>query len=199
MSPRRSASEAAATRQRLLDVGRELFADPGFTAAGTADLVARAGVTRGALYHHFPDKTALFAAVFEAVEIEVAHRVDDAARAGTDAMGRLRLGFGAFLDACLEPDIARIMLVDAPSVLGWDAWYEVDQRYGFDLVVRGLRTAMAGGALEPQPVDALAHLLLGAVTQAGMVLARAERPETTRADVGEALGRLLDGLAPRTP
>jgi AcrR family transcriptional regulator len=198
MSPRRTAEDAAATRQSLLDIGRAMFTEQGFAATRTDELVRRAGVTRGALYHHFPSKEGLFAAVFEEIEREVSRRSRQAAAtlAARDPLAALKRGLDAFLDACLEPDIARIMLLDAPSVLGWDAWREIDEQYAFGQTAAALEAAMAKAQLDRLPVEPLTHLLLGALTQAGMVVARADDPVEARDAMGATLARLLDGLRP---
>jgi AcrR family transcriptional regulator len=176
-----------------------MFTEEGFALTRTDELVRRAGVTRGALYHHFPSKEALFAAVFEDIEREVSRRSLHAAAtvAARDPLAGLKLGLDAFLDACLEPDVARIMLVDAPSVLGWDAWREIDEQYAFGQTAAALEAAMGKGQLDRLPVEPLTHLLLGALTQAGMVVARSDDPVDARQAMGRTLARLLDGLRTR--
>jgi hypothetical protein len=103
-------------------------------------------------------------------------------------------GVRAFLDHCLDPALARIALIDAPSVLGWAEWREVDERYGLGLVTAGLQGAMAVGALRPQPVRPLAHLILGALGEAGMLVANADDPRAARREIEPAMLALLDGL-----
>ena len=191
----RKAERAEATRAALVRAARELFAEKGFAATGTEEVVRRARVTRGALYHHFHGKEDLFRAVFEALEAELSQRVASAASSGGgDPMARLRRGLDAFLDACLEAAVQRIVLLEGPSVLGWEAWHEIDARYGFALLTRALQAAMDAGALRRQAVEPLAYLLLGALTQAGLVVARAGDPGKARAELGGALHGLLDGL-----
>src|SRR5436190_1557994 len=128
MSSRAQQSEA--TRRKLLRVGRDLFTRNGFSDVPTEEIVRRAGVTRGALYHHFRDKRDLFAAVVEQVEQEVLERVAEAALAESDAWEQQRAAIDAYLDVCLEPAVQRIVLVDAPSVLGLEAWRDIEARYG---------------------------------------------------------------------
>jgi AcrR family transcriptional regulator len=183
-----------ATRDAVLAAAHELFAERGYAAVGTEEIVARAGVTRGALYHHFDDKRALFRAVHEELERSL---VDDiAARiAGIEDPWELMVtGVRAFLDACVDPALMRISLVDAPVVLGWSEWRAIDEQYGLGLVSFGLSNAMERGAIEPQPVRPLAHLLMGAMAEAAMVIANAERTKAARDEVEPALLALLYGL-----
>jgi AcrR family transcriptional regulator len=153
-------------------------------------------VTRGALYHHFRDKRDLFRAVHEQAEEELAQTIGERiVAAGTaDALEALRTGVRTFLDSCTDRSVARITLVDAPSVLGWQEWREIDERHGLGLVTAGLQGAMDAGAITKQPVRALAHLMLGAMGEAGMLIANAEDPQATRDEVEPALLALLDGL-----
>jgi AcrR family transcriptional regulator len=191
------AERADATRGALLVAARELFTDRGYAATSTTEIVTRAGVTRGALYHHFPAKHDLFRAVFEQLEAEVTTHVAQEALAGADPLEQLRVGSRAYLDACLDPAIQRVVLVEGPSVLGWETWQEIESRYGYGLVVAGVEAAMAAGLVDTQPVAPLAHVLFGALTEAGMVVARAGDPRAARAEMDEAMDRLLDGLRAR--
>jgi AcrR family transcriptional regulator len=188
------AQQSAATRRKLLRVGRDLFARRGFNDVPTEEIVRRAGVTRGALYHHFRDKRDLFAAVVEQVEQDVLERVAAAAFAETDAWEQQRAAIGAYLDVCLEPAVQRIVLVDAPSVLGVAAWREIEARYGLGVVSAGLHSVMEAGYIEQQPIEPLAHLLLGALTEGGLLIARASDRAAARRDVGDSLDRILVGL-----
>src|SRR5215207_7238428 len=149
----RQAEPSAAARSALVAVARELFAERGYAGVGTEEIVQRARVTRGALYHHFRDKKDLFRAVYEQLEGELADALARqlAARPAGDPIARLRTGVRAFLDHCMDPALARITLVDAPSVLGWQEWRTVDEKYGLGLVMAGLQGAMAAGAIRHQP------------------------------------------------
>jgi len=191
------AEQADATRSALLAAARELFTDRGYAATSTTEIVARAGVTRGALYHHFSAKHDLFRAVFEQLEAEVTDHVAQEALAGVDPLEQLRVGSRAYLDVCLDPAVQRVVLVEGPSVLGWETWQEIESRYGYGLVVAGVEAAMAAGLVDTQPVAPLAHVLFGALTEAGMVVARAGDPRAARAEMDEAMDRLLDGLRAR--
>ena len=190
------AEQSEATRTALVSAARALFAERGYAGVGTEEIVRRAEVTRGALYHHFEDKKDLFRAVHEAVEAELAQTIAGQLAEGgaTGALELLRTGVRTFLDACTDPELARIALVDAPSVLGWQEWREIDERYGLGLVAAALEGAMEAGEIARQPVKPLAHLLLGAMGEAGMLIANAEDPGATRELVEPALIALLEGL-----
>src|ERR1700754_85707 len=197
MSTREERAEA--TRAQLLAAATELFAQRGYAAVGTEDVVRLAGLTRGALYHHFQDKRELFAAVHERLEqdlvIAIGERMSGAASPGaTDPMDQLLVGMRSFLDACTEPSVLRIALLDAPTVLGWARWREVDERYGLGLVIAALDAAMTAGVLRRQAVRPLAHLLLAALGEAAQLIAHAEDPHRTRAELEPALLTLLKGL-----
>ena len=191
---RTQAERSAATRAALIAAGRDLFASEGFAATGRDDIAERAGVTRGALYHHFASKEDLFRAVFEAVEHDLVETVARAAVKGRDPLDQLRRGCETFLDAASDPAVHRIVLVDAPSVLGWQEWRELDARFGLGLVSAGLQAAMAAGQIERQPVEPLAHLLLAALNEAAMLIGGAADHRKARRLVGATVRRLLDRL-----
>ena len=188
-----------ATRAAVLRAARELFAERGYADVGTNEVVERAGVTRGALYHHFEDKRALFRAVYEELEREVAERIVAAVAREPRLERHLEVGVNAFLDVCLEPAHRRISLIEAPSVLGHEEWRGIGAEYSLGLLRAALEASMQAGVLEAQPVDTLAHLLLGALAEAAVVLARADDLEAARAEVGRTVARLLAGLGPRPP
>jgi AcrR family transcriptional regulator len=190
----RKAERSDATRSALLSVARRLFTERGYAATSTTEIVERAGVTRGALYHHFAAKHELFRAVFEQLEAEMTQQIAHDALAGTDALEQLRLGCRAFLDICLDPSVQRIVIVEGPAVLGWETWQAIEERYGHGLVVAGVQAAIDAGLVEAQPVEPLANVLFGALAQAGMVVARADDPRAARTEMEAAMDRLLDGL-----
>ena len=192
------AEQADATRTALSAAARQLFTERGYAATSTTEIVERAGVTRGALYHHFAAKDELFRAVFEQLEGEVTRHVAQEALTSDDPLEQLRRGTRAYLDACIDPAVQRVVLLDGPSVLGWETWQEIEQRYGYGLVVAGVEAAIAAGLIAAQPVEALAHALFGALTEAGMVVARAAEPRAARAEMEAAMDRLLDGLRAST-
>lgn len=188
---------SAATRAALVAAGRQLFAQDGFTAVTTEALVAAAGVSRGALYHQFVDKAALFSAVVEAVEADVAARItaEVAAAGSTDPIEALRLAARAWLRICVEAEVHRVVLLDGPSVLGWAQWRDLCQRHVFGLVREVLAWGMDAGRISRQPVGPLAHLLMGASDEAALYIARADDPGIAHTEMIIALEHLLDGLA----
>jgi AcrR family transcriptional regulator len=183
-----------ATRRRLVTAARTLFGARGYAGVGTEEIVRAAGVTRGALYHQFRDKAALFAAVAEEIEAEIAERIAGAAGGAADPVGALRLGARLFLDACAQPEVERIILLDAPAVLGWEAWRDLAGRYGLGLVRLGLQSAMDAGAIVAQPIAPLAHVFTGALNECALYVARAEDPAAAREQCAGILDGILRGL-----
>ena len=190
----RKAAQSEATRAQLVGVATRLFAERGYAAVGTEEIVRQAGVTRGALYHHFADKRELFRAVHEGVERDLVERIA-AGVTGVAAPWEVMIaGMRAYLDACTEPTVMQIALIDAPSVLGWEEWREIDARYGLGLVTTALRAAMDAGVLRRHAVEPLAQLLLAAMAEAGLMVATAPDPDAAREQVEAALLALLEGL-----
>jgi AcrR family transcriptional regulator len=187
----------AATRAALIAAARALFAERGYAAVGTEQIVRRAGVTRGALYHHFPAKPDLFRAVYERVEEELMARIVTEVPLVGDPVAVLRDGTAVFLDACLEPEVQRIALLDAPAVLGYEAWREIGERYGLGLIQAALQRAVDVGAIPAQPVRPLARVLLGALDEAALLIARADDVAAARREVGGTLEFLLTALTSR--
>jgi AcrR family transcriptional regulator len=185
---------AHATRTALMSAARELFTDRGYAAVGTEEIVARAKVTRGALYHHFADKRDLFRAVHEEIEGQLVTDIAAQVEGETDPLELLRTGTRAFLDACLDPSLSRIALLEAPSVLGWAEWREIDMRHGMGLVSATLQGGMEAGVLRRQPVLPLAHLLLAAMGEAALMIANSSEPQGTRDEMEVSLLELVDGL-----
>jgi AcrR family transcriptional regulator len=200
---RTQAERSAATRGALIQAARDLFARDGYAATGREAIVERAGVTRGAMYHHFADKEALFRTVFEELEAEVMATVAEAAMAdpslAEDPLGQLRAGSLAYLDHALDPAVQRICLLDAPSVLPPAARQEVLDSYAFGLMKEVLQAAVDAGALAPQPLEPLAHVLLAALHEAALYVARADDHGAARVEVGTTIGLLLDSLRLRSP
>ena len=193
---RTQAERAADTRETLIAAARSLFANPGFADVALETIVRDAGVTRGALYHHFADKTELFAAVFEQVEAEMAAGMAEAVAAAgeTDPIEVMRLGTRFWLDACADPEVQRIVLMDAPAVLGWVRWTEIGQRYNIGVVTSLLADAIETGRISPLPVEATALTMLGAVREATLYVARASNQREARKDAGVVMDRLIDSL-----
>jgi AcrR family transcriptional regulator len=191
---RRQADRSQATRGDLVRVARELFASRGYAAVGTEEIVKRAKVTRGALYHHFRDKRDLFRAAHEQLEQELVEGIGQRMQGVEDPMELLNTGLGAFLDACTDPAVIQIALVDAPTVLGWAEWREIDAKYGLGLVTFGLQNAMDAGELRRQEIRPLAHLVLGALGEAAMLIGHADDPAAARKQIEPPLMGMLDGL-----
>ena len=187
------AERTDATRGKLLAVARKLFATKGYAATSLDTLVRRAGVTKGAFYHHFPDKQAIFRAVFEAVEDDLVAAALAGSK-GTDALTRFRTGCHAFLAASVDPAEQRIVMMDGPAVLGWATWREIDWRHFLALVDEGLAQAMLEHGAKRRPTKALAHLVFGALCESAMVVARSPKPKEALRQVREELDVLLGGL-----
>ncbi|MCI3273630.1 TetR/AcrR family transcriptional regulator [Streptomyces cylindrosporus] len=194
---RRQQDRTRATRQVLISTARRLFAQRGFAAVPAEEIVAEAGLTRGALRHHFGDKRELFRAVFEEQERDITDRVAAALADADGSWSAATKGLSAFLDACEDPEVIRIALTDAPAVLGWAEWRAIEARHGLGLVIAGLDQAMAEGILVRQPADVVGHLLLSAAIEAALLIAQAPDPRAARVEAEQALLALLGGL--RTP
>lgn len=195
MGERRTQAERReVTRGALIAAGRKLFARDGYEAVSSESLVIEAGVTRGALYHHFDGKRGLFAAVFEQIESELVGRFRLEEFAGEDALGALLGAVDQFLELSQVAEVQRIALLDGPAVLGWEAWHEVEARYGLGLIEAGLGAAMDAGQIHRLPVGELSVMLLGALIEAALQLSRADDQEAARRRAGEALRALLEGL-----
>ena len=194
--PRTQAERSEGTQAALVRAARRMFGARGYAAVGTEEIVRAAGVTRGALYHHFGGKEDLLAAVFEEVEADLLERISErvVAVGAKDPMAALSVGAESMLEAAAEPEVHRIVLLDAPSVLGWERWREIGWRYAMGLTESALEAAIEAGQIARQPVRPLAHVLLGALDEAALYVARAPDRETARAEMGAALERVLAGL-----
>ena len=198
--PRRRthAERSASTREALIEAARQLFSLQGYAGTPREEIVARAGVTRGALQHHFRDKENLFLVVYERVEEELVEAIAGAAmRAGENPLEQLREGCRAYLDAVLDPAIQRICAVDGPAVLASDVRQEITDRYALGLVRHAVAMAVDSGELEPAPVEPLARILLAGVTAAAQYVATAPDPASARADAGRTVDLILEQLRVR--
>lgn len=171
--PTQKAAQHAATHQHLLTIARELFTTEGYAQTATEEIVQRAGLTRGALYHHFANKQALFIAVLEDIQGEVAQRIAAAADAEDDLWQQLLQGCRAFLAASIDPHVQRIMLTDGPAVVGWEAWRALDAEHSMKLLRMSLEELQTAGQVAPLPLDALTHMLSGAMNEAALWIAAA--------------------------
>lgn len=198
---RTQAERTEATRAALIAAARPLFAQRGYAEVGTEAIARAAGVTRGALYHHFDGKRELFEAVYVQIEIELAERIAAGALEAnaSSPLEAMRAGAEMFLLASTEPETQRIVLLDGPSVLGWDRWREIATEHGLGLIEATLAAAVEAGEIDSQSVRPLAHVLMGALDEAAMLVARADDAEQMRAEVGQTLGALLDGLSREKP
>lgn len=191
----RRQAQAEETRKLLIKVARELFTTRGYHATGTEDLVAAAGVTRGALYHHFSDKQDLFKAVFEQIQGELVELSPRRARkAAGDHWVSIRKGIQTYLDLTLRPDVQRITLIDGPAVLGWSNWRGIQSRYAVQNIAEDLQVAMDEGSLVPQPSLLLAQLILAAIEEAALIIAHADDPRPIRNKVGAVLDTMLKSM-----
>jgi AcrR family transcriptional regulator len=194
---RRTQTERSATTQRaLLTAARRLWGERGYAEVGTPEIAEAAGVTRGAMYHQFADKPALFLAVLEELEQELMQRLAAgvaAAEPKTPA-DALYVAADAWLDIAREPEVRQLVLLDAPSVLGWDGFREISQRYALGMTEELLGAAIEAGQLRRQPVRALATVLLAALDEAAMSIASAEDRAREEADVRVVVRNLIDGL-----
>jgi AcrR family transcriptional regulator len=179
-----------------MDAAQELFTERGYDGVGTEEIVRAAGVTRGALYHHFGGKAELLEAVYERLEAESTERVARIVLGSEleSPMAAMRAGIEAFLDECAEPALRRIALHDAPAVLGWERWREIGAANGLGLIEASLSAAIEAGEMRELPVRPTAHLLLGALDEAAMLVARSEDP-ASRAEVTVVLLALLESFA----
>jgi AcrR family transcriptional regulator len=194
---RTQAQRSAATRAALLTAGRELFGERGFAASGREEIVRRAGVTRGALYHHFADKEDLFRAVMEQLEQEVMQRVGIAAMRSEDPVEQLRLGAQAYLDAALDRSVSRVCIIDAPAVLPAEVRREIADRFARGAVREVIAAIAAAGRIPGGLVDALTDVVLSGVMAAAQHVALAENPRQARRDAGAAIDLLIAGMTTR--
>jgi AcrR family transcriptional regulator len=190
----RRADHTEGTRRALITAGRQLFGAHGFAAVSVDEIARRGRVTTGALYHHFRDKRDLFRAVYEQVDAELTTRIATQSEGNSDAWSQLIGGCEAFLDACRDGETRRIVLIEAPSVLGWEEWRQVDAAHGLGLLTRGLQSAMDAGVLKRRAAQPLAFLLYGALNEAALALARAEDFEAARSEMRELITDLLSGM-----
>ena len=193
---RTQAERSATTQQALLTAARRLWGERGYAAVSTPEIAQAAGVTRGAMYHQYPDKAKLFFAVIEAVEKDVIERLAAAvaAKQPKTPAAALRMAADAWLDIASEPEVRQLVLLDAPSILGWAGFREVSLRYGLGMTEQLLTAAIDAGELKPQPTRPLATVMIGALDEAAMSIANAEDREHEKADVRRVIHSLIDGL-----
>jgi AcrR family transcriptional regulator len=183
-----------ATRERIIGTARQLFAAGGYEGTSTETVLEKSGVSRGALYHHFHNKEALFAAVLEAVEADVASATARASANAKDPVEALRAGFDAFLELARDPEVRQIVLIDAHSAVGWQKWREIDERHGFGRIKEALKLLAASGLIGEETVNIYAHMLLATLIEVAFLIAQARDP-AAEAKIGrKAMNELLDRL-----
>ncbi|HYI45014.1 MAG TPA: TetR/AcrR family transcriptional regulator [Actinomycetota bacterium] len=170
------AEKALATKEHLIGVATDLFAERGYEATSIEAVLTEAGVSRGALYHHFSNKEALLEAVYVAVQERVAHEVLTEAMTAPTPLDRLRVGIRAWLERVKDPVTRQITLIDAPSILGWQKWREIDEEHFLGSVKNAIAQA-AGDDATPERLDILSHIIIGALGEVAMVIARGDDPD----------------------
>ena len=178
-----------ATRAALVSAARRLFAEREYDDVPADEIAKSAGVTRGALYHHFADKRDLFEAVFEQLEEDLT--ADIARIMADDSRPVIQSGLQAFLDVCTQPEVVKIGLTEAPAVLGWQRWREIESKYGLGLVKAALST---NPAVDGTILDASAHIVVSALIEAALVIAHADDRQRARDEAESALTLLLSAL-----
>jgi AcrR family transcriptional regulator len=191
---RRQAERSESTRRRILAAARTLFAERGYDATPVEQILRSTGLSKGAFYHHFPDKRELLAAVYDELEQELVVMLAEAGSAGRDPIEKMDRGCQAFLDACLDPVVRQIALVDAPAVLGWRRWREIDAKHGFGLLLAGLRSAARAGQISYDSLEERGHLLLASLMEAALLVGASANPVATRAVVGRCISEQIHAL-----
>jgi len=191
----RNVERGLKTRQSLVATATALFAESGYEATSIEAVLRDSGVSRGALYHHFDSKEQLFETVLEALEAELAQATVKAAQGIADPAKALRVGCDTFLNLAQTPKVRQIVLIDAPAVVGWQKWREIDARHGFGLLKAALASAAESGRVRRDLVDTFAHMLLAALFEVALMVSRAADPKaalrTGRAALSELIDRLL--------
>lgn len=191
---RKSKEETAATIHKLMGIARIHFTEHGYAGAALESIVQEANLTRGAVYHHFRSKKELFREVLEDVQREVAEKVEEAAAESDELWQQLALGCRGFLMAAVEPRNKRIMLVDGPAILGWDVWREMDKKHSMRLLRGQLGMMQEEGCFRDVSLDAMTHLLSGALNELALWLAHESPASDALDDALKALQTLLHGF-----
>jgi AcrR family transcriptional regulator len=186
------------TRERVVAVARELVIERGYAGLSTAELLRRAGMSRGGLYHHFAGKAELLAAVLEALELDVVAQLAEVVADAPDQLTALHTGIQWYLDECIRStELQRIGLVEGRKALGWEAWKEVVSPHGLSMLSAALAAAMSGGEIEVADPGVLAHLILAALHEASALIVSAADQTAERDRAGQAMALLIDGLRRR--
>jgi AcrR family transcriptional regulator len=199
----RRIDRGAATRRGIVGIATRLFAEEGYEAISIERVLRTCAISRGALYHHFASKEALFTAVLEATEERVAETTAAAARGAANPLDALRAGCAAWLHlAACDAEVRQIVLIDAPSVVGWQAWREIDGRHALGLLKAGLGMAAADRRQQPDKVDVYAHMLLAVLIEMALLIARSEDSEVAMRTAEEAVEQVVSrlvGVEPHAP
>jgi AcrR family transcriptional regulator len=182
------------TRQALLDAARRLFGRRGYADISAAELAREAGLTRGALYHHFDGKRGLFEAIFIELEQQAAQRIREAVDALSDPFERVDRGAATFLEICTEDEYRHIVLRQGVIALGWQRVIELDQHYLGVILLGGVRTLLDSGLIKPHPVELIASAFYGALTDLALTIAEADDPQRARTEAASLLSDLVGGL-----
>jgi len=192
--PNKNVARGEATRAQLIAIATRMFADRGYEETSIEALLREAGVSRGSLYHHFASKEALFEAVTEAVETSVGEQTMAAADGITEPVAALRAGFLAWIRLAGDPVVRRILLIDAPSVLGWERWRAMEEDHALGLIRLVLQAIAEQGRLRPELVGTLAHVLLASVNEVALLVARSDDREAAMESGADAIDELLRRL-----
>jgi len=192
--PNKNVARGEATRAQLVAIATRMFADRGYEDTSIEGVLREAGVSRGSLYHHFPSKEALFEAVAEDVETSVGAQTVAAADGITEPVAALRAGFLAWIRLAGDPVVRRILLIDAPSVLGWERWRAMEERHALGLIRLVLQAVAQEGRLRPELVGTLAHVLLASVNEVALLVARSDDKEASMEAGADAIDEMLRRL-----
>jgi AcrR family transcriptional regulator len=182
------------TRHALVESAVALFTEGGYAGTSLDEIAKRARVTKGALYHHFGGKQALFEAAFDAVETSVVARLDNVISGPGSPWEATRAALQAFLEVCLEPSYQRIVVHEGPAVMGWERWRAHEERFTFGIVREAVAVLIDAGEIDPLPVDALARVVFGALSAGATTIASSAQPKETSVEVGECVERVMMGL-----
>ena len=190
----RRAEYSESTRQALVDSAVDLFTKRGYAGTSLDEVVKRARVTKGALYHHFSGKQALFEAAFAQVETRSIESLTAVLSGDGDAWDTATAGLRAYVRKCLEPEYQRIIVHEAPVVMGWERWREAEEHFSFGLLRTAVQLLVDAGEIEEMPVEITARLLFGALSAGASTIASSSDPKRTGREVERAILRVLEGL-----
>jgi AcrR family transcriptional regulator len=182
------------TSADLVRIARQLFSRRGYANTSMEEIVRKAGVTRGALYHHFSGKKGLFCAAFEDAQTEIGRRINQAIEGRGSTWDKLVSSTFAFFEACSDPELQQILLIDAPAILGWDVWRRVDEKKTHDTLRSLIKELIDKKVIQPLPLQPITHLIAGAANEAVLFIAQSEDPKRTFEEAWSAMEALLRSL-----